>query len=367
MTRRPLDGVRVVVTRTREQSGSLIDALEAEGAEPVPVPVIEITDPPDGGAALRTGLAGLGPGDWVVISSPNGAERVGAVLGDRPLADGVSIAAIGPGTRTRVEAAGLAVDLMPSSSIAEGLLDALPDPPPGGGTMLLARAETARAVLPDGLRARGWTVLDLPAYRTVPAPVSAPDAARCRHSDVAAFTSASTVRHLTAGVGVDGLPPVRACIGPATAAEAAALGVAVDIVAPEHTIPGLVAALVDAVPDMVLLRPEPSPPGGGDGFTVTGRRAGETVAVGMVEPMGDGGAELVELRVSDRRSDTAIGPSLVRRIVAEARAVGLNRLLVDADRVSGEASTWCVAEGFAEASSGPPGGSAGAWFILEID
>jgi uroporphyrinogen-III synthase len=366
MSRRPLDGVRVVVTRTREQSGSLIDALEAEGAEAVPVPVIEITDPPDGGAALRAGLAALGRGDWVVISSPNGAERVGAVLAERPLADGVSVAAIGPGTRARIEAAGLTVDLMPASSIAEGLLDALPDPPPGGGTMLLARAETARAVLPDGLRARGWTVRDLPAYRTVPAPVSASDAVRCRHSDVAAFTSASTVRHLTAGVGVDGLPPVRACIGPATAAEAAALGVEVDLVAHEHTIPGLVAALVDAVPAMVLFRPEPSPPDGPDGFSVTGRQAGEAVAVGVVEGVGDGRAELVELRVDDRRSDTAIGSSLVRRIVAEARALGLRRLHVDLGRVSGEAVAWCVAEGFVAAPSGLADAPSGGPFVLEI-
>ena len=38
-----------------------------------------------------------------------------------------------------------------------------------------------------------------------------------------------------------------ACIGPVTAATAAELGVRVDVVAHEHTVPGLVTALVEAV------------------------------------------------------------------------------------------------------------------------
>jgi uroporphyrinogen-III synthase len=42
-------------------------------------------------------------------------------------------------------------------------------------------------------------------------------------------------------------PLLVACIGPVTAATAHDLGVRVDVVAREHTVPGLVAALCEAV------------------------------------------------------------------------------------------------------------------------
>ena len=50
----PLGGLRIVVTRPRDQAASLVEALEAQGAEAVSVPVIKITDV-DGGVG-RTAL-----------------------------------------------------------------------------------------------------------------------------------------------------------------------------------------------------------------------------------------------------------------------------------------------------------------------
>src|SRR5690606_8966675 len=51
--RRPLLGRRVLVTRTRQQASELVVALRAAGAEPIELPVIEVVDPADAGAALR--------------------------------------------------------------------------------------------------------------------------------------------------------------------------------------------------------------------------------------------------------------------------------------------------------------------------
>ena len=53
---KPLFGRRVVVTRTRRQASALSAQLRAQGAEPVEVPVIEVTDPADGGAGLRAAI-----------------------------------------------------------------------------------------------------------------------------------------------------------------------------------------------------------------------------------------------------------------------------------------------------------------------
>jgi uroporphyrinogen-III synthase len=160
----------------------------------------------------------------------------------------VRLAVVGPGTGAVLADAGLRVDLVPARYVAEGLLAEFPDPPAGGGRVVLARAQVARDVLPDGLAERGWRVEVVDAYRTEPAPI-APDALeRARHADAITFTSASSVRNFVAAAGLDALPPVVVTIGPITSAAAQELGVAVNAEAAEHTLDGLVAALVGALP-----------------------------------------------------------------------------------------------------------------------
>ena len=83
--RRPLFGRRVVVTRTRAQASALSRALREAGADPIEVPVIAISDPADGGAALQSAVRSLGSYDWVVVTSPNGAERVLGALREADL------------------------------------------------------------------------------------------------------------------------------------------------------------------------------------------------------------------------------------------------------------------------------------------
>lgn len=247
-TRRPLLGRSVVVTRTPGQASRLTQRLTAQGATVVGLPTIQVVDPPDGGAALRSALDSLRPDDWLVLTSANGAERVLAAVGDvRDLA-GVRLAVVGPGTAAVLADAGLRVDLVPARYVAEGLLAEFPDPPAGGGRVVLARAQVARDVLPDGLAERGWRVEVVDAYRTEPAPIGHDALERARHADAITFTSASSVRNFVAAAGPDALPPVVVTIGPITSAAAHELGVAVSAEAAEHTLDGLVAALVGALP-----------------------------------------------------------------------------------------------------------------------
>ena len=272
MRERPLDGLRVVVCRPLEQAADLAERLEAAGAEPVSAPVIAVVDPPDGGAALRSALAGLRAGDWLVVTSPNGAARVGKALaegvgggwsepvgelqvgggkslptkGKTPAGGGVRVAAIGPGTARAAAEAGLPVDLVPERSVAEGLVEAFGTPSAGGGSgrVVLARAEVARAALPDGLRAAGWEVEDVAVYRTVPRELTAEQRSRVAAADGVVFTSSSTVDRLVDAVGTDAVPPLVVSIGPATSATAASYDLAVTVEASEHTIKGAVAALI---------------------------------------------------------------------------------------------------------------------------
>lgn len=278
MRERPLAGLRVVVCRPLEQAAELAERLEAAGAEPVSAPVIAVTDPSDGGAALRSALVSLRAGDWLVVTSPNGAARVGEALAEgvgsrrpapvgEPLAGGgcpgtlrrgrhlplevktsagvVRVAAIGPGTARAAAEAGLPVDLVPERSVAEGLVEAFGSPlTEGGGRVVLARAEVARAALPDGLRAAGWEVEDVAAYRTVTRELTAEQRSRVAAADGVVFTSSSTVDRLVDAVGTDAVPPLVVSIGPATSATAASYDLAVTVEAVEHTIEGAVAALI---------------------------------------------------------------------------------------------------------------------------
>jgi uroporphyrinogen-III synthase len=105
----------------------------------------------------------------------------------------------------------------------------------------------ARDVLPAELRARGWDVEVVEAYRTVPVPISAETRAAAARADAITFTSSSTVTMFLEAAGRDAVPPVVACIGPVTAETARRHGLTVAVEAEVHTVDGLVRALVDAL------------------------------------------------------------------------------------------------------------------------
>ena len=130
------------------------------------------------------------------------------------------------------------------------MLDDFPTPIDAAtGRILLARAAVARDVLPDGLRARGWTVDVVEAYRTRAVAPDAAAIAAARAADIITFTSSSTVDRYLEGAGPDAIPPVVACIGPVTAATARERGLTVTVEASVHSIDGLVDALVAFVLD----------------------------------------------------------------------------------------------------------------------
>jgi len=243
--RRPLFGRTVVVTRTRSQASVLSEALRSEGAEVIEFPTIELADPVDGGAALRAAAARAAGYDWVVLTSPNGAERFCDSLRDARALGGAQIAVMGTGTAAVLQRRSLEPDLIPESFVAESLLAAFPAPTDGGGRILIARAEVARDVLPDGLRAAGWHVDVVDAYRTVAA-TPAPDSfERLSDADIATFTSSSTVTRFLELAGSERLPPTVACIGPITAQTARDAGITVDVEASDHSIAGLGSSVVE--------------------------------------------------------------------------------------------------------------------------
>jgi uroporphyrinogen-III synthase len=255
-----LAGWSVVVTRTRAQASGLVDRLTGLGAEVVELPVIAVEGPSDGGVALAGAVERLVTGGygWVALTSSNAVDRLAAQLGDRSVPRSVRWAAVGPGTARALEAAGRPVDLVPGRSRAEALAEVFPAnslgppgdgpaPTAGRGTVLFPRAETVRGGLAGGLRAKGWLVDEVVAYRTVagdPSPAAVRAAGR---ADAVVFTSSSTVRRTLDLLGPAGVPPVAVTIGPSTSASARSAGLTVAAEADPHTIDGLVDALVDVL------------------------------------------------------------------------------------------------------------------------
>ncbi|MGZ4706646.1 MAG: uroporphyrinogen-III C-methyltransferase [Acidimicrobiales bacterium] len=244
---RPLFGTHVVVTRAREQASGLVRRLQQLGAKVVEAPTIVVAEPIDAGAALADAVGRLGSYDWVVLTSANGARRLLAALRDGRDLAGVRVAAIGPGTAEALRAGNIVADLVPDRFVAESLLEAFPAPPADGGRVLLARAAVARDVLPDGLRAAGWQVDVVDAYRTEAAPIDEDMRAAVAGAEVITFTSSSTVDRFVEAFGVDAVPRIVASIGPVTSSTARDHGLTVAVEATDHSIPGLVDALVKSM------------------------------------------------------------------------------------------------------------------------
>ena len=245
---RPLFGRRIVVTRAREQASELRARLEQLGAEVIELPSIALEP-------IEFSLPAFDRYAWLVFTSANGVSAffdqglAAAGLDARALAP-MRVAAIGTGTYDALLARGVRADLVPPRFVAESLVEAFPDPEPPGARVLIARAESARDVLPEGLGARGYQVDVLAVYRTIPVVPDADHLQRVRAGEVDAitFTSSSTARNFFAAVGPLPAPqPAVISIGPVTSQTARELGLRVDAEAAPHTIEGLVTAVLQTL------------------------------------------------------------------------------------------------------------------------
>ncbi len=240
--REPLQGFRIVVTRSRRQAGCLVRALERQGATVVAIPTIEIQDPEDPSPLERAAAAG-GDYDLVIFTSANGVAQF---FRRRPAPIRGKVCAIGPATASALRRAGVRPDFIPKKYIAEGVLEALADFPLEGRRVLIPRAAVARDLIPRELERRGARVDVVEAYRTV-LPEGSANAARqlARHgADLVTFTSPSTVQNF-ARLLPQGLPGVKAAtIGPITTTAARQAGWDVAVEAQEYNIRGLVKAIV---------------------------------------------------------------------------------------------------------------------------
>ena len=247
----PLSGRTIVVTRSGLRGHSLVEALHHAGAETVEVPLTEQVEPSDGGAALRAAAKEVDRFRWAVFTSVNAVERLMGELRDASAFGSTLAAAVGPATAAALRTAGVAPDLVPAENRAAGLVAEFPGYEPGspGNLVLFPCAEEAPSTISEGLGEKGWEVRRVHAYRTVALPP--PDSwllDRMAHADAVTFTASSSATAYAALKGPDGaplqVPPLVICIGPTTAMDARALGMAGVRVADGPSSEDIVAALV---------------------------------------------------------------------------------------------------------------------------
>jgi uroporphyrinogen III methyltransferase / synthase len=251
---RPLSGKTVVVTRSAEAAPQLAALLRDVGARALELPTITLAPPSDGGDALAAAVARLHAGAyaWAVFTSPNAVQRVFDVVPDTRSFGAVEVAALGPATAKALAAYRVVADLVPRRYVAEGLLESFPPPPPPSAAtreVFLPQAAGARDELRCGLAEAGWEVDAVEVYRTLPRPIEPQLLEAAGRADAICFASSSAVDSYLDQAGAAGstVPPVVACIGPVTAATARRRGLHVSAEASEHTLDGLVAALVGAL------------------------------------------------------------------------------------------------------------------------
>lgn len=257
MTTQTLTGLRIANTRALRQAPALTRLLEAEGAQVLHYPTVEI-EPCADSAEFDAALTQLARGqfDWLIVTSTNTVY----ILADRLRDLGIGLESVPP-SRTKVAAVGsatataiaqelnLVVDLLPDEYEAESLAASLHVS--RGSRVFLPQSAIARPVLVKALQRAGAEVQAVAAYQTVVGHGGddLPQHFWQGEVDVVLFTSASTVHNFVSRLksesGDAGMlcDVTVACIGPMTAEAARRHELPVQVVAESRTVEGLVQSL----------------------------------------------------------------------------------------------------------------------------
>jgi uroporphyrinogen-III synthase len=246
---------KVVITRSSKGNAALARSLRALGFEPVPIDTIEFL-PPEDWSRVDSSLKRLGEFDWLLFTSPTGAEffaqRMKALSLAVPWSGKPEVAAVGGKTSEALQMDGIKVGFVPSVFLTKALAEQLPRG--RGKRLLVLRSDIGDPEVVAILEGDGFRVTDLTVYRTssVAGEEGGAMGPALRGADAIVFASPSAVEafmsRLDPAATASALTKkvLAVCIGPVTAAAARGRGFE-QIVTPEtHTIESLVEALASA-------------------------------------------------------------------------------------------------------------------------
>lgn len=232
-----LQGRSVVITRSHDQNQSLGQLLVAQGAQVVEVPLLAIEEPEDDGRQRDTVLQRFHEFDWIVITSPNGAERVAPFLraslaaGDTDYFPNIGV--VGAATQRSLD---VQANLVANPATAQALAEMFPE---GKGNVLVVQGNLADDFIAQKITAKGWQVTQVVAYLTVQLKPEPNKRELALSADVLLLASSSAVTAWFDAFGTNS-PEVVVAIGPSTAKTANALGIHVTAIASEQSLLGLI-------------------------------------------------------------------------------------------------------------------------------
>lgn len=251
MDKRPLNGVRIIVTRPQEGNSILSEKIRAFGGEAIELPCISISSI-EPNPALQTALSQLDGFHWLVFTSPMGAKlffsKLFACGKDIRFLSSIKIAVIGSATRDVFLQRGIFPDFMPteyhSAMLGSELLPLLGK----DERVLILRAKDGLPQLTQALSAQQVNFTDLPLYETFDTGGNfefSMELVNGGDFDFVTFTSPSTVNgfvHLFPELNFENIQAV--CIGGQTEQEAKKVGMKT-ITAKKSTLDSLVEAIID--------------------------------------------------------------------------------------------------------------------------
>jgi len=158
MTRSPLNGLQVLVTRPQDQAEGLAQAITGAGGTPLLFPLLDITAVAEADA-LYAQLKQLATYDLAIFISPNAVSYGMAAIAAAGASLPAQVATVGAGSARALREAGVAQVVVPTQrSDSEGLL-AMPElADMVGKRVMILRGDGGRELLADTLKARGAAV-----------------------------------------------------------------------------------------------------------------------------------------------------------------------------------------------------------------
>lgn len=169
-TDRPLQDLKVLVTRPKQRAAGLCQMIEQAGGLPLQLAAIEIAEPADT-QSREYAKDHLSEFALAVFISPTAVEKTFEFINKLPAE--IRISAIGSRTANALETMGLNVDILPEGYDSESLLEH-PQLQAGhlaGTKIVIFRGEGGRELLGDTLQSRGAEVFYADMYqRSTPPP-----------------------------------------------------------------------------------------------------------------------------------------------------------------------------------------------------
>jgi len=168
---RPLQDVKVLVTRPQQRAADLCQMIEQAGGSALQFAAIEITEPADF-KSREHARDHIPEFALAIFISPTAVEKTFEFLTALPA--GIRISAIGSRTTRALEAMGLNVDIIPDGHDSESLLQhpQLQAGQVAGKKIVIFRGEGGRELLGDTLQSRGAEIFYADMYQRSP-PTSA--------------------------------------------------------------------------------------------------------------------------------------------------------------------------------------------------